>query len=115
MGRQATGDFAALRPRFPLEGLGEELCANLSTGTSSYPVNFAAVPGRVGFQPELTLNYNGGNANGPWGMGWELSIPAIQRRTEDGLPTYNDAQDTFLFAGGEELVALKDSSYRFEN
>ncbi|MBV7336387.1 hypothetical protein KFU94_50785 [Chloroflexi bacterium TSY] len=34
-------------------------------------------PGRIGFQPEIALNYNGGNANGPWGMGWELSIPSI--------------------------------------
>ncbi|MEZ4864233.1 MAG: toxin TcdB middle/N-terminal domain-containing protein [Caldilineaceae bacterium] len=98
-----------------LEGLGESFEPNLSTGTSSYPVKFAAAPGRVGFQPELSLNYNGGNANGPWGMGWELSIPSIQRRTEDGLPTYDDAQDTFLYASGEKLVTLKDGSYRFEN
>src|SRR5215212_755437 len=71
-----------------LEGLGENFEPSLSTGTSSYPVKFTAAPGRVGFQPNLALNYNGGNANGPWGMGWELSIPSIQRRTEDGLPSY---------------------------
>ncbi|RIK31000.1 MAG: hypothetical protein DCC55_36930, partial [Chloroflexi bacterium] len=61
-----------------LEGLGETFEPNLSTGTSSYPVKFTAAPGRVGFQPEISLNYDGGNANGPWGMGWKLSIPSIQ-------------------------------------
>lgn len=98
-----------------LEGLGENFEPNLSTGTSSYPVKFTAAPGRVGFQPELALNYNGGNANGPWGMGWELSIPSIQRRTEEGLPSYDDAKDQFVFSNGEKLVLLKDGSYRFEN
>ena len=98
-----------------LEGLGENFEPNLSTGTSSYPVKFTAAPGRVGFQPNLTLDYNGGNANGPWGMGWKLSIPSIQRRTEDGLPTYNDAQDQFIYNDGEKLVRVTDDSYRFEN
>ena len=98
-----------------LEGLGENFAPNLSTGTSSYPVNFTVPPGRVGMQPVVALDYNGGNANGPWGMGWKLSIPSIQRRTEDGLPSYNDEQDQFIYANGEKLVALKDGSYRFEN
>lgn len=98
-----------------LEGLGETFEPNLSTGTSSYPVKFIAAPGRIGFQPEIVLNYNGGNANGPWGIGWKLSIPAIQRRTEDGLPTYDDSQDQFIYSNGEKLVALNDGSYRFEN
>ncbi|MCL4858094.1 MAG: hypothetical protein KJZ93_01755, partial [Caldilineaceae bacterium] len=98
-----------------LEGLGETFEPNLSTGTSSYPVKFTAAPGRVGFQPELSLGYDGGNANGPWGMGWKLSVPSIQRRTEDGLPTYDDAQDTFLYSNGEKLVRLTGGDYRFEN
>lgn len=98
-----------------LEGLGENFEPDLSTGTSSYPVNFTVAPGRIGFQPELALNYNGGNANGPWGMGWDLNIPTVQRRTEEGLPTYDDSKDTFVFSNGEKLVALKDGSYRFEN
>jgi hypothetical protein len=98
-----------------LEGLGENFEPDLSTGTSSYPIAFTAAPGRVGFQPEISLNYNGGNANGPWGMGWKLSIPSIQRRTEDGLPTYDDAQDQFIFNNGEKLVRLTNGDYRFEN
>ena len=98
-----------------LEGLGESFEPDLSTGTSSFPVKFLAVPGRVGFQPELTLDYNGGFANSAWGMGWRLSIASIQRRTDDGIPTYDDAQDTFIYMGGEKLVRLNNGDYRFEN
>ncbi|RIK34052.1 MAG: hypothetical protein DCC55_33810, partial [Chloroflexi bacterium] len=98
-----------------LEGLGETFEPNLSTGTSSYPVKFTAAPGRLGFQPQISLNYDGGNANGPWGMGWKLSVPSIQRRTEDGLPSYDDSQDQFIYSSGEKLVPLSNGTYRFEN
>ncbi|MBV7335949.1 hypothetical protein KFU94_48475 [Chloroflexi bacterium TSY] len=98
-----------------LEGLGESFEPNLSTGTSSYPVKFTAAPGRVGFQPQLSLNYNGGNKNGEWGVGWNLSEPCIQRRTDDGIPSYNDLQDTFIHCSGEKLVRLTNGDYRFEN
>jgi len=97
-----------------LEGLGETFEPDLSSGTSSFPVHFTAAPGR-GFQPELTLSYNGGNANGPWGMGWKINIPAIQRRTEAGLPSYDDGKDQFIYSNGEKLVSLTDGTYRFEN
>jgi RHS repeat-associated protein len=98
-----------------LEGLGETFEPDLSTGTSSYPVKFIPAPGRVGFQPEISLNYDGGNANGPWGMGWKTSISYVQRRTENGLPTYDDSQDQFIYSNGEKLVALAGGLYRFEN
>nr|HMN29059.1 SpvB/TcaC N-terminal domain-containing protein [Caldilineaceae bacterium] len=98
-----------------LEGLGETFEPNLSTGTTSFPVKFTAAPGRLKFQPELSLNYDGGNANGPWGMGWKLSAPSIQRRTEDGLSSYVDGQDQFIYSNGEKLVPLSDGTYRFEN
>ena len=98
-----------------LEGLGETFEPNLSSGTASYPVKFTAAPGRLGFQPAVSLNYDGGNANGPWGMGWKVSIPYIQRRTENGLPTYDDGKDQFIDGGDEKLVPLDDGSYRLKN
>ena len=48
-------------------------------------------------------------------MGWKVSIPYIQRRTENGLPTYVDGKDQFIYGGDEKLVPLYDGSYRFEN
>ncbi len=58
--------------------------------------------------PSLALQYNSGSGNGPFGLGWELSLPAIQRRTDKWLPTYQDSVegDVFQFSGEEDLVPL---------
>ncbi len=98
-----------------IEGLGESFEPDLSTGTGSYSVKFTVAPGVAGFQPDLALIYNGGNANGPWGMGWRLNVPHIQRLTDEGLPSYVDSADRFIYSNGEKLVPLDNGDYRFEN
>ena len=98
-----------------IEGIGESFEPDLSTGTASYPVKLTVAPGVVNFQPDLTLTYNGGNANGPWGLGWKLNLPYIQRQTDEGLPNYDDSVDRFIYSSGEKLIPLPDGSYRFEN
>jgi RHS repeat-associated protein len=98
-----------------LEGLGESFEPKLSTGTASYRVPFEVAPGAAGFKPDLELVYNGGNAAGPWGIGWRLSVPYVQRRTDAGLPTYDDSLDQFVYSDGEKLVPLSNGDYRFEN
>ena len=56
------------------------------------PVPIATSPGRAGFGPQLALAYDSGAGNGPFGLGWRLSSPAITRRTDKGLPRYLDGQ-----------------------
>ena len=56
--------------------------------------------GRNGFQPQLNLVYSTGIGNGPFGLGWSLSIPGICRQTSKGIPRYDDSIDTFVFFGG---------------
>lgn len=65
-------------------------------------------PGRSGFGPELSLTYDSGSGNGPFGLGWSLSTPAITRRTDKGLPQYRDAEesDVFILSGAEDLVPV---------
>ena len=76
------------------------------TGTGSLSVPIYASPGRAGFGPQLTLTYDSGAGNGPFGLGWSLSLPAITRKTEKGLPRYlaGDDADVFLLSGAEDLV-----------
>ncbi len=50
------------------------------------------------------MQYSTGNGNGPFGLGWQLSIPRITRKTEKGLPTYMD-EDVFVMSGAEDLVS----------
>ncbi len=97
-----------------IEGLGASFEPQLNTGTVTYRVELELQPGRNGFAPEIALAYNGGNGNGPLGLGWSLSIPSIQRQTDKGFPNY-DAADVFLESGGEELVPLDNSTFRQEN
>lgn len=88
-----------------LSGLGEKFAANAFTGTGSFSVPITTSPGRGGGL-QLTLNYDSGAGNGAFGIGWQLSLPSIARKTDRGLPRYLDEQesDTFILAGVEDLV-----------
>ncbi|MCA9874389.1 MAG: hypothetical protein KC441_12060 [Anaerolineales bacterium] len=69
-----------------IRGMGEKFAANPVTGAGSLAVPLASSPGRVGFGPQLALAYDSGAGSGPFGFGWSLSIPAITRKTDKGLP-----------------------------
>jgi len=90
-----------------IRGIGETFQPNLFTGTANFSVPIATSTGRGGFGPELTLQYSSGNGNGPFGLGWALSVPQVSRKTEKGLSRYRD-DDTFLLSGAEDLVEHAD-------
>lgn len=89
-----------------IQGMGEKFSMNPVTGSGSMSVPIATSPGRSGFGPQLGVGYDSGAGNSPFGLGWNLSIPAISRKTAKGLPKYRDEEesDTFLLSGAEDLV-----------
>jgi RHS repeat-associated protein len=89
-----------------IKGMGEKFAANPVTGTGSMSVPIATSPGRSGFGPQLSLTYDSGAGNGPFGLGWNLSLPSITRKTDKGLPRYCDGSesDVFILSGAEDLV-----------
>ena len=89
-----------------IRGIGEKFAAQPVTGTGAVSIPIASSPGRSGFGPSLSLNYDSGSGNGPFGFGWTLAVPAISRKTEKGVPRYADAdeEDTFLLSAAEDLV-----------
>ena len=91
-----------------IRGIGEKFAANPVTGTGSMSVPIATSPGRSGFGPQLSLSYDSGAGNGPFGFGWSLSLPSITRKTDKGLPQYLDAvdSDVFILSGAEDLVPV---------
>src|SRR6476660_9702173 len=91
-----------------IRGMGEKFGANPVTGTGSMSVPIASSPGRSGFGPQLSLSYDSGAGNGPFGLGWSLSLPSITRKTDKGLPRYEDANesDVFILSGVEDLVPV---------
>jgi hypothetical protein len=95
-----------------IHGIGEKFSANPVTGTGSLSVPIATSPGRSGFGPQLSLSYDSGSGNGPFGLGWSLSLPEITRRTDKGLPRYCDDEesDIFILSGAEDLVPVLDAA-----
>jgi RHS repeat-associated protein len=89
-----------------LHGIGEKFSPDLHTGTGNFTVPIALPPGRNGFQPQLNLVYSTGNGNGPFGLGWSLSVPGVSRKTSKGIPVYHDANDVFILSGAEDLVPV---------
>lgn len=91
-----------------IRGIGEKFAANPLTGTGSITVPIGISPGRSGFGPSLSLSYDSGSGNGPFGLGWSLALPSITRRTDKGLPRYQDADesDIFVLSGAEDLVPV---------
>ncbi|MCC6282066.1 MAG: VCBS repeat-containing protein, partial [Saprospiraceae bacterium] len=98
-----------------IKGIDEKFEVNAANGTSSFSIPLPLSPNRNGFTPSLTLSYNSGTGNSLFGIGWDLGMPAIQRRTDKKLPRYLDSndsnvadEDSFMFSGVEELVPYMD-------
>jgi len=89
-----------------LKGIDEKFTVNAVNGTAALEIPLPLTPGRNGFTPSLSLQYNSGGGNSAFGLGWSLSLPSIQRRTDKQLPQYRDSEesDVFLLAGAEDLV-----------
>jgi RHS repeat-associated protein len=97
-----------------IRGIGEQLTVDAATGTSALTIPIAASPGRSGFAPQLGLTYDSGAGNGPFGWGFRLSLPEVSRKTDQGLPTYDDdaEDDVFLLSGFDDLVPVLDGRAR---
>lgn len=116
-----------------IRGGGEKFTANPATGTGTLSIPLPVSPARSGFSPTLELRYDSGTGNGPFGLGWQLGLPSVTRKTAKGMPAYRDApaqqagrlpvnpvvsgpddanfglgaaEDTFLLSGAEDLVPM---------
>ena len=90
----ATQTIATPHGGGALHGIGETFAPDLHTGTGNFTVPLALPSGRNGFQPQLSLVYSTGNGNGPYGLGWSLTIPGVSRKTSTGIPRYRNDPST---------------------
>lgn len=88
-----------------IKGIDEKFSVNAVNGTASFSIPLPFSPAR-GASPSLSLSYNSGAGNGIFGLGWNLSLSSIKRKTDKGLPKYFDNidSDIFLFSEAEDLV-----------
>ncbi|WP_068775021.1 SpvB/TcaC N-terminal domain-containing protein [Paenibacillus sp. FJAT-26967] len=89
-----------------VRGIGETFEPDLFTGTMHMSIPVYASPCRE-FEPELQLGYSSGSGNGAFGLGFSLTSSSISRRTDTGIPKYDDT-DRFLL-DGEEIIPKLDS------
>jgi hypothetical protein len=98
-----------------IQSIGESFSPDLFTGTGNFSVPLVLPPGRNGFHAELSLAYSTGVGNGAFGLGWDLSVPTISRKTTRGVPRYRDdagdasERDVFLFSGADDLVPVSEA------
>ena len=95
-----------------IRGMGEKFAANPVTGSASMTVPLPTSPGRGGFGPGLSLTYDSGSGNGPFGLGWSLGLPSVTRKTDKGVPHYGRAPepDVFILSGAEDLVPVLEQA-----
>ena len=88
-----------------IKGIDEKFSVNAVNGTASFSLPLPFSPAR-GASPSLSLSYSSGAGNGIFGLGWNISLGSIKRKTDKGLPQYIDSidSDTFLFSEAEDLV-----------
>ncbi len=89
-----------------LRGLGEKFQAGGPTGTGSLRVPLPISACRNGTEPSLSLDYDSGQGQGPFGLGWIITLPNIARRTVKGIPRYAYADESviIILSGQEDLV-----------
>jgi RHS repeat-associated protein len=99
-----------------LKSIDEKFSVNAANGTCTFSVPFPLSPSRGGFQPSLSLSYNSGRGNNIFGLGWDIGMPSIKRKTDSKLPVYRDAEesDVFLFSGSEDLVPVLNNNGRID-
>lgn len=89
-----------------LRSIDEKFNVNAANGTCELTLPLPFSKTRSGLDSSVALHYSSGAGNGAFGLGWSLSLPSIQRRTDKKLPRYQDTNesDVFLYSGTEDLV-----------
>src|SRR5687768_4879832 len=102
-GPRAT--FAAIKPpslNLPkgggaLRSIAQTFRTNPVTGTASAEIPLPITPAPRGPTPQLSLSYDSGQGNGIFGLGWNVGVPQIVRKTDKRLPEYLDREESDVF------------------
>jgi Salmonella virulence plasmid 65kDa B protein len=90
-----------------IASMGEKFDVSPATGTATLTIPISVSPGRGGIEPNISLTYDSGNGNGLFGLGWSLSLPSINRKSDKGIPRYRDSEDSDVFTlSAEDLVPI---------
>lgn len=88
-----------------MRGIGEPFKAQAYTGAAGFSIPLP-IPAARGFVPPLALEYNSGNGNGAFGLGFVLATDSMTVKTSQGIPTYGLETSFILSSAGELIPAL---------
>jgi RHS repeat-associated protein len=74
-----TGDGST-----PFTGLAQAPEANMFVGAATSSIPIQVPPGHKNITPKLSLNYNSDGGPSPYGYGWDLTLPRVQRSAKNG-------------------------------
>ncbi|MCL6703595.1 SpvB/TcaC N-terminal domain-containing protein [Pseudomonas sp. T1.Ur] len=89
-----------------LTGLGKGWGEIGASGTATFELGLPISAGR-GYAPALALIYQSTAGNSPFGLGWNVPLGAISRRTREGVPTYTQ-RDVILGPDAQPLLPEQD-------
>lgn len=96
-----------------LKGLDAELNSAGVNGMATFTIPLPISSGR-GYAPSLSLQYSSGQGNSEFGVGWQLPLLRISRRTQKGVPNYGQEIDKtgkidqFVGPNGELLISIEE-------
>lgn len=85
-----------------IAGMGESFAAQPFTGTAAFSLPIP-VPSARETSPALALSYSSSGGNGVFGLGFDIGLPSIARKTSHGVPSYTNA-DVFVASDSGDLV-----------
>ena len=92
-----------------VRSLGDAFQPNLAMGGGTYRVPIELPAGAGGLAPQLELQYDTGAGNGPFGLGWSLAVPFIERRRPRAFAA--EGEPEYTLAGAQRLVRCDDGSH----
>jgi RHS repeat-associated protein len=92
-----------------VRSLGDAFQPNLAMGGGTYRVPIELPAGAGGLAPQLELQYDTGAGNGPFGLGWSLSVPFIERRRPRAFAS--EGEPEYTVGGAQRLVRCEDGSH----
>lgn len=95
-------DIKAADPASGITFINPPSAGNMGNASLRYDIQLPA--GRQGMQPSLGLQYSNEGGNGWLGLGWNLSVPAIDIDVRWGSPRYDPQLETETYTlTGEQL------------
>ena len=106
----AYSDIADFAPYNSFPHLIPEI--NNFSGSANQRIPIAVPPGRNGIQPALAFSYSSYQQNGWLGVGWQIPVDAIQRRSKIDVH-YDLDEFELISAGGKvDLVPVDNDQFR---